>query len=185
MDEGFCFFATAIGSCAIAWRGPLIVAVQLPEETTQRAHARMQRRMEGVESMGEATPPPFVAAIIARVQALLEGERDGLMDVPLDMEGVPPFNQRVYEVARAIPPGRTLTYGEVAAQLGDPGSARAVGQALGHNPFAPIVPCHRILAAGGQGGGFSANGGVATKLRMLQIERARFGAAPGLFDDWA
>ena len=178
--EGFCFFSTPIGACAIAWRGEAIVAVQLPEETEQRARARMQRRLA---SMAEAPPPAFVQAIIARVRALLEGERDPLLDVPLDMEGVPPFNQRVYEIARAIPPGRTLTYGEVATQLGDPGSARAVGQALGHNPFAPIVPCHRILAAGGQGGGFSANGGVATKLRMLQIERARFGAAPGLFDD--
>jgi methylated-DNA-[protein]-cysteine S-methyltransferase len=178
--EGFCFFDTPIGACAIAWRGDVIVGVQLPEETQPRARARLQRRHG---AMIEATPPAHVQAIAARVRALLEGERDDLLDVPLDMEGVPPFNQRVYRIARAIPPGRTLTYGEVATQLGDPGAARAVGQALGHNPFAPIVPCHRILAAGGQGGGFSANGGVATKLRMLQIERARFGAAPGLFDD--
>ena len=178
--EGFCFFETHIGVCAIAWRGQAIIAVQLPEETPQRTRARMQRR---ADATAQAPPPPHVRAIIERVKALLEGERDGMLDVPLDMQGVPPFHQRVYEIARAIPPGRTLTYGEVATKLGDPGSARAVGQALGHNPFAPIVPCHRVLAADGQGGGFSANGGVATKLRMLQIERARFGAAPGLFDD--
>jgi methylated-DNA-[protein]-cysteine S-methyltransferase len=98
------------------------------------------------------------------------------------MRDVPEFNQRVYAAARAIPPGRTLTYGEVAQQIGEPGAARAVGQALGHNPFAPVVPCHRILAAGNGGGGFSAEGGVATKLRMLQIEHARMGPQPSLFD---
>ncbi|RZJ10583.1 MAG: MGMT family protein, partial [Haliea sp.] len=106
-----------------------------------------------------------------------------LSDIPLDMAGVPPFHRRVYEIARAIPPGRVLTYGEVAQRLGEPGAARAVGQALGHNPFAPVIPCHRVLAANRQGGGFSAGGGVSTKLRMLEIERAQFGAAPGLFDD--
>ncbi len=87
-----------------------------------------------------------------------------------------------WPLARTIPPGTTLTYGEIAARLGNPGHARAVGQALGSNPFAPVVPCHRVLAAGGRSGGFSANGGVATKLRMLQIERASFNG-PGLFDD--
>jgi methylated-DNA-[protein]-cysteine S-methyltransferase len=105
-----------------------------------------------------------------------------LLDLPLDMEGVPPFHRRVYELARAIPPGEVLTYGEVARRLGDPGASRAVGQALGHNPYAPVVPCHRVLAAGGRSGGFSAEGGAATKLKMLEIERARFGGAPGLFD---
>jgi len=88
----------------------------------------------------------------------------------------------VYEITRAIPPGRTLTYGEVARRLGDPNAARAVGQALGHNPFAPVVPCHRVLAAHSGAGGFSAEGGVVTKLRMLQIEKAQMGSEPGLFD---
>ncbi len=85
-------------------------------------------------------------------------------------------------MARAIPPGRTLTYGQIAAQLGEPGAARAVGQALGHNPFAPVVPCHRILAAGNRSGGFSAHGSTDTKLRMLEAEGARFGSQPGLFE---
>ena len=97
------------------------------------------------------------------------------------MEGVPPFHQRVYVRTRAIPPGRTITYGELATDIGEPGAARAVGQALGLNPFAPIVPCHRILAAASRSGGFSAPGGVDTKLKMLLIERASFGE-PGLFD---
>jgi methylated-DNA-[protein]-cysteine S-methyltransferase len=139
----------------------------------------MQRRFPGV---AETPPPSWVSAIVVRVQALLKGQPDGLLDVPLDMTGVPPFHQRVYAVARAIAPGHTLTYGEVAAALGEPGAARAVGQALGHNPFAPVVPCHRVLAAGARSGGFSATGGVDTKLRMLLAEGARFGREPGLFD---
>jgi methylated-DNA-[protein]-cysteine S-methyltransferase len=126
-------------------------------------------------------PPGFVAAAIARIQALLQGGADDLADLPLDLEGVPDFQRRVYAVTRAIPPGEVLTYGEVARRVGEPGAARAVGQALGHNPFAPVVPCHRVLAAGGKSGGFSAEGGALTKLRMLEIEKARFGREPGLF----
>ena len=121
---------------------------------------------------------------VAAISALLAGQptepRD-LGHLVLDMEGVPPFHQRVYALARQIPPGETVTYGELARQLGEPGAARAVGQALGANPFAPVVPCHRILAAHSGSGGFSAPGGVDTKLRMLLAERARFGG-PGLFD---
>ena len=112
----------------------------------------------------------------------LSGAAVDLSTVPLDMERVPAFERRVYEVARTIPPGQTLTYGEVAARLGDPGAAREVGQALGRNPFAVIVPCHRVVAAGGKTGGFSATGGVTTKLRLLEIERARLRSEPTLFD---
>jgi methylated-DNA-[protein]-cysteine S-methyltransferase len=178
--SGFCLFDTAIGSCGIAWgdRGQ-IVGTQLPETDEEGTRVRMRTRFPGAP---ELDPPPEVTAVTKRIRALLEGHRDPLLDVPLDMGDVPSFNQRVYEIARAIPPGRTLTYGEVAARLGDPGAARAVGQALGHNPFAPVVPCHRVLAAGTGAGGFSAAGGVATKLRMLQIEKAQLGADPGLFD---
>ena len=89
------------------------------------------------------------------------------------MDGVPEFHRRVYEAARAIPPGNTLSYGDIAKRVGAPGAARAVGQALGRNPFPIVVPCHRVLAAGGKIGGFSAQGGVATKRRMLAIEGAR------------
>ena len=177
--SGFCLFDTAIGACALAWGERGIVRVQLPERDEGTTRARMRRQLPGVP---EAEPPPDVRAVVERVTALLAGTPDPMLDVPLDMGGETEFHQRVYEVARAIPPGRTLTYGEVALRIGEPGAARAVGQALGHNPFAPIVPCHRVLAAGTQGGGFSANGGVATKLRMLQIEKAQLGPEPGLFD---
>jgi len=114
--------------------------------------------------------------------ALLRGEASDLSAVALDLSGVEPFARRVYEVARTIAAGGTLTYGEIAARLGDRALARDVGQALGQNPFPLIVPCHRVLAAGGKAGGFSANGGVATKLRLLSIEGARLTDEPTLFD---
>jgi methylated-DNA-[protein]-cysteine S-methyltransferase len=176
--QGCCLFETAIGPCGIAWTADAIAAVQLPEGSPQGTRRRMLRYTGEVP---EAEAPVFVHAAIARIQALLQGARDDLADLPLDMEGVPEFHQRVYAVARAIPPGEILTYGEVARRVGEPGAARAVGQALGHNPFAPVVPCHRVLAAGGRSGGFSAEGGARTKLRLLEIEGARFDDEPGLF----
>jgi methylated-DNA-[protein]-cysteine S-methyltransferase len=178
-NAGFALFATAIGRCGIAWGERALIGVQLPESSDTGTRARLLR---GLQPLEESEPPQWVGLAIIRIQALLNGMQDDLTDIPLDMEAVPPFHRRVYEITRAIPPGRTLTYGEVAQRLGDPGAARAVGQALGHNPFAPVVPCHRVLAAGSAGGGFSAEGGVATKLRMLQIENARMGPEPGLFD---
>lgn len=176
---GFCLFETALGACGIAWNGSALVGVQLPERDEAAGLARMRSRFP---LLLEADPPQWVRAAMVRIQALLAGQPDDLADIPLDMEDIPPFHRRVYEIARAIPPGRTLTYGEVAQQLGEPGAARAVGQALGRNPFAPVIPCHRVLAARSGAGGFSAEGGVATKLRMLQIENAQLGPEPGLFD---
>ena len=176
---GFCLFDTPLGACGLAWGPQGVVGAQLPEGDKEATRARMRRRFPGTP---EVQPPPLMQSVIMRVAGLLAGHPDPLLDVALDMAGVTAFHQRVYRITRAIPPGRTLTYGEVAAGLGEPGAARAVGQALGHNPFAPIVPCHRVLAAGSGGGGFSADGGVATKLRMLQIEKAQLGSEPGLFD---
>jgi methylated-DNA-[protein]-cysteine S-methyltransferase len=177
--QGFCVFETSIGHCAVAWAHDALLGVQLPLASEEATRVVMQRRFPLAP---EASPAGFVQQVIGRICGLLQGERDTLSDVPLNMSGVPPFHQRVYEVTRGIPPGRTLTYGEVAAELGDAGAARAVGQALGHNPFAPVVPCHRVLAARNASGGFSAEGGVATKLRLLQIEHAQLGHEPGLFD---
>src|SRR4051812_41977033 len=174
-----CLFATAIGDCGIAWTDAAIAAVQLPETDAEGTRRRLLR-YTGDVPQGHA--PDFVVAAIARIQALLQGAHDDLCDLPLELEGVPPFHRKVYDITRAIPPGEVLTYGEVARRAGEPGAARAVGQALGKNPFAPVVPCHRVLAAGGRSGGFSAEGGADTKLKMLEIEAARFGGTPGLFD---
>lgn len=179
--QAYALFATPIGHCGMAWSAHGLTGVQLPEQDEAATRARMARRFPLCH---EGLAPPAVQAAMDAVVALLSGtptEPADLGNVLLDLDGVPPFHQRVYALARRLLPGETVTYGEMAAQLGEPGAARAVGQALGANPFAPVVPCHRILAAGGGAGGFSANGGVSTKLRLLLIERARFNG-PGLFD---
>ena len=164
---GFTLFDTAIGRLAIAWGGRGVVGVQLPQGKEVATRARLKKRFPGAS---EAAPPPDVQRALDAIAALLRGDASDLSAVPLDMDAVPDFHRRVYEVARAIPPGVTASYGEVAARLGAPGAARAVGQALGRNPFAIVVPCHRVLAANGRIGGFSADGGIATKLRLLSIE---------------
>jgi O-6-methylguanine DNA methyltransferase len=178
--RGFALFDTAIGACGIAWGERGLVGVQLPEASEARMRARMRRRFPATP---EAPPPPSVQRAIEGIVQLLQGEAIDLAAIALDMAGVPSFDRRVYEIARTIPPGVTLSYGDIAARLGAPDEARAVGQALGQNPCPLVVPCHRVLAAGGKVGGFSANGGIATKLRLLSIERARTSAAPSLFED--
>jgi methylated-DNA-[protein]-cysteine S-methyltransferase len=178
-DLGFALFETALGPCGIAWGLHGIVGVQLPERDAARTRARMARRHPGAQ---EGSPPEEVARAIAGIQALLAGERRGLSEVALDMASVGAFERRVYAVARAIPPGATLSYGEVAARIGEPRAAREVGQALGKNPFPIVVPCHRVVATGGKSGGFSAPGGRDTKLRLLRIEGAEAAAQGGLFD---
>jgi methylated-DNA-[protein]-cysteine S-methyltransferase len=168
--RGFALFETALGACGIAWSEGGVVSVQLPERDMAATRARLLTRSADAR---ETLPPPGVQRAIDAIVSLLDGESSDLSFVALDMEGVPDFHRRVYEVARTIPPGATLSYGEIAARLGDPGSARAVGQALGRNPFPIVVPCHRVLAAGGRTGGFSARGGTKTKLTLLAIEGAQ------------
>jgi O-6-methylguanine DNA methyltransferase len=168
-EQGFALFDTSVGRCGIAWGKQGVTCVRLPEGDDDETRAWMARRFPAAR---EGKPSPAARHAIDGMVALLRGEACDLSTVKLDMEGVPAFHQRVYVEARRIGPGATLTYGEVAARIGVPGSARAVGQALGRNPFAIVVPCHRVLAAGGKTGGFSARGGVATKVRMLTIEGA-------------
>jgi len=184
--DGWALFDTAIGACGIAWAPAGLTGALLPDADPARTGVRMRRRFAGV---AETEPPPPVTGWIAAMQAVLRGEVRGeaaaaqqlLASLPIDWAGVPAFHRRVYDVARAVPPGRTLTYGDIAERLGDAGAARAVGQALGANPFAPFVPCHRVLGAAGWHGGFSAPGGVDTKRRMLLIEDARPDDQPTLF----
>ena len=167
---GFALFETAIGVCGIAWSDGGLISVQLPERNDDATRARLARRCAGAH---EALAPPEVQRAIDAIVSLLDGEATDLSFITLDMDGVPDFHRRVYDVARTIRPGATLSYGDIAARLGDPGSARAVGQALGRNPFVLVVPCHRVVAARGKTGGFSANGGTATKLTLLAIEGAQ------------
>jgi methylated-DNA-[protein]-cysteine S-methyltransferase len=166
--HGVRLFDTAIGRCGIAWGDRGVVAVQLPDGSDQRTLGRMRGRVPG--AIHDGAPPVAVRRAVDGITALLRGEDVDLSDIALDMDRVPEFDRRVYEVARTIPPGTTMSYGEIAARVGAPREARAVGQALGRNPFAIVVPCHRVVAANGAIGGFSAHGGTATKLRLLSIE---------------
>ena len=165
--EGLAFFDTKIGTCGIAWGEHGIRGVQLPESDADATRARLQRRFPNATV--SQTPVDILLAI-GRVVALLRGQRVDLSPVVLDMTGLSDFDKRVYIAARSIPPGHTKTYGEIARLIGEPNAAREVGAALGRNPFAIIVPCHRVLAANGKAGGFSAAQGVKTKLELLNIE---------------
>jgi methylated-DNA-[protein]-cysteine S-methyltransferase len=169
MTTGFTVFDTAIGPCGLAWRDDVVIGTSLPEGSASRTRAWLEKRFPDAV---EGPPPSPVRSAVDGIVALLAGERRDLAEIELDLAAVPEFNRRAYEIARTIPPGKTLTYGDIAHRLGMPGSAQAVGQAMGHNPFPIVVPCHRVLAAGGRDGGFSARGGVATKRRMLVIEGA-------------
>jgi methylated-DNA-[protein]-cysteine S-methyltransferase len=179
----FTLFHTTIGYCGIVWSARGIAGVQIAEKSEQATRNHVTRRYPDAH---EAEPPPDVQRGIADIAALLNGEAKELSHITLDLDGVPNFNRRVYEVARTIRPGAAMSYGEIAARLGDRGLARDVAQALAQNPFPVVVPCHRVLATGGKMGGFSAPGGVRTKLRMLSIEGAQVGE-PMLFDrlPWA
>ena len=172
----FTLFDTPIGTCSLVWKGDTIVGLRLPEASSATTRARITRRWPGAE---EQAPPPVMQAVIDRVLDLLAGGKVDLSDVPLDFGEAPEFHQRAYAVARTIPPGQTMTYGEIAKRLGAPQESREVGQAMGRNPIAILMPCHRVLGADGKMGGFSANGGVAIKRRILEIEgAAALGAGP-------
>jgi len=174
---GFALFDSEIGRCGIAWTAQGVVALSLPEARDAATRARLLARCPEAT---EQPPPRPVARAIKTIGRLLRGARGDQVsfdDLTLHMEGLPAFHRRVYETVRGIPAGTTLSYGEVATRLGSPGSARAVGQALGKNPFPIVVPCHRVLAAGGKPGGFSANGGLDTKTRMLTLEGVEIGPA--------
>lgn len=178
MMKSFALFETAIGNCAIVWSARGVVGVQLPETNAAATRARVLRRFPDAQ---EAPPLADIQRAIDGIVALLAGEKRDLTDIAIDDEGQTNFNKRVYAIARKIPPGQTMTYGEIAERLGDRTLARAVGQAMGENPTPVIMPCHRVLAAGGKTGGFSASGGVVTKLRLLTIEGAQPGG-PTLFE---
>jgi len=178
-NQHYALFDTAVGTCGIEWGPRGINGVQLPMGNPEKTEKRIRQRHGEIS---EAEPTMDVRRAIDRIVELLEGHADDLTDIALDLEGVPAFNRSVYEIARTIPPGKTLTYGDIAKRLGGVELSRDVGQALGRNPCPIVVPCHRVLAAGNKPGGFSANGGVSTKLKMLAIEGAMVNHTPSLFD---
>lgn len=166
---GYGLVDTALGPCGLAWSGERLCGAQLPEIDAPATLTTLLRRFPRAQAM---ELPPWVAPIAVKLQAALAGQSTDFSGLDFDMDWASPFSQRVWRYALAIPWGQTRSYGEVALHLGSPGAARAVGHALGANPFAPLVPCHRILAQGRASGGFSAPGGARTKLALLEIEGA-------------
>lgn len=177
--SAFTTFATAIGDCALAWNRTGITAAWLPETSAARLRSRIAQR---VADAHETEPEGRVAEAVAMIRSLLRGERTALGAIRIDDSRLDAFDRRVYAAARTIAPGRVVTYAELAARVGSDANARAVGQSLGRNPFPIVVPCHRIVAASGELGGFSAPGGTATKRRLLTIEDARRDGVDDLFD---
>jgi methylated-DNA-[protein]-cysteine S-methyltransferase len=178
-EIGFTLFDTAIGRCGIAWSERGVVAVRFPERSDDATRGRILRHFPDAQQKALSAA---AQRAIDGIVALLRGEPRDLRDVTVDMDDVPDFNRQVYDVARGIGPGTTLTYGEVAERLGDRNLARDVAQALSQNQTPIVVPCHRVMAAGGKTGGFSAPGGVKTKLKLLSIEGAQLEQGPMLFD---
>jgi methylated-DNA-[protein]-cysteine S-methyltransferase len=176
--NNYAVFETAIGWAGIAWSEQALIGAHLPERDPSIVRRSLGRKFPDAE---EDKVPDSFASLVERIRALMQGEKVDLSDAPLDFERVPEFNAKVYEITRRIPAGETLTYGEIAAQLGDRLLARDVGAALGKNPWPIIVPCHRVTAAGGKLGGFSARGGAQTKLKLLVIEGAPAAGQADLF----
>ncbi len=170
----YSIFETVIGWAGLAWSEDGLVGAHLPERDREVVRKSILRRVPGAI---EAEPTPEVATLIEGVRALMRGEKPDLSQARIDFTRVPEFNAKVYEITRRIPAGETLTYGEIAVKLGDRLLARDVGAALGKNPWPIIVPCHRVTAAGGKLGGFTARGGAETKLKLLEIEGAAAAAA--------
>jgi methylated-DNA-[protein]-cysteine S-methyltransferase len=167
---GFALFDTSIGRCGVVWGDDGIVTVQLPERSVAAMRARL-RRFAG--DAGETAPSDTVADAIEAIRDHLAGTGAELDDVRLDMSEVPDADRRVYELLRDTGHGSRTTYGQLARELGPPATPRTVGAALARNRFAPVVPCHRVVAADGRLGSFSAHGGLATKLRLLAAESPR------------
>ena len=177
-EQSYVLFETALGACGIVWSARGVAGVQLPEKDAATTRARLRRRHTEAR---EAVPPSEIKEAMEAIVALLAGEPRDLTNIVVDDSAISDFNRRVYAIARKIPAGATMTYGEIAERLGDKTLSRAVGQAMGENPTPIIMPCHRVLAANGKSGGFSGAGGVVTKLKLLTIEGAEPNG-PTLFD---
>jgi methylated-DNA-[protein]-cysteine S-methyltransferase len=177
--HGYTTFDTSVGRCGIAWGMAGIVGVQLPEAREIETRRRLLKQFPEAR---ELRPPADVDFAVEGIAALLRGQAIDLTDVPLDMDGLPAFNRRVYETLRMIPRGETRIHADIATHIGASGAVYSVGQAIARNPFALIVPCHRALAIAGQTSGFAGNGGIVTKSRLLSIEGALGTRATNLFD---
>jgi methylated-DNA-[protein]-cysteine S-methyltransferase len=177
--RAYTIFDSAIGRCGIAWGQAGIVGVQLPEAREIETRKRLFQLYPDAREM---RPPLNTEAAIEGITALLRGEMGDVSEVTLDIAGIHAFDQRVYQIARRIPRGETLTYNEIAVQMGASGAVRSVAQAIARNPFVVIVPCHRVLEAGGYADKISPHGGVISKRRLLSIEGTPSPSSKTLFD---
>ncbi len=174
--ERYCLFETGLGTCGIAWSEAGVVRLQLPERTRERTAGRIRQ----VDREKVDVPPRAIGELIGQLVAYFAGQQVDLSGVAVDLSRVPAFHRSIYCALRKVGWGETATYGELARRAGAPGAARAVGQAMGRNPVPIIIPCHRVLAAGGRIGGFSAYGGALTKERLLALEGVHPSGTPPL-----
>ena len=175
-QAAYSLFETPLGWCGIAWSqiasadaSYAVTLLQLPEATAELTESRIARNCGGAQ---RTELPSQILSISSRVRRHLQGDLQDFRDIPVDLHLAGPFVRRVCELTREIPVGRTVTYADIATKLGRPSLTRAVGRALGRNPIPLIIPCHRVMAAHGKPGGFSAFGGRATKAKLLAIEGA-------------
>ncbi|MDO9417799.1 methylated-DNA--[protein]-cysteine S-methyltransferase [Pararhizobium sp.] len=172
MTETYHIFETAYGYCGIDWNANGITRLQLPARDAATTDKNMRRQAPDADP---GLPAPGISEVIAAVKRYFEGEIVNFANLTLDLDGQEPFFKEIYASLRQVPWGETTTYGTLAKALGaGPEAARDVGQAMAKNPIPLIIPCHRVLAAGGKVGGFSAPGGAAAKVRMLELEGVRF-----------
>lgn len=165
----FTVFPTAWGVAALAWTRAGVCGLWLPEQRRERLLERLTADLDGGR---EQKPDASVARAVDEIQRYFEGERVKF-SATLDLSFATPFARKVYAALRRIPYGRTATYSEIATAVGSPLACRAVGGANARNRIPLLIPCHRVIAAGGKLGGFSAPGGIETKLRLLDLERGR------------
>ena len=177
--SGHLIFETALGFVALAWSEAGLTRLALPEKSREAAARHAGKWRAGPEASDADEAPPFVAETVALVRRYAEGETVDFSALPFDLAGVDPFRRAVYAAALKLAQGEVTTYGELAERAGFAKlTARETGQALGRNPLPLVIPCHRILAAGGKIGGFSAPGGSVTKERLLAHEGVRVGPPP-------
>jgi methylated-DNA-[protein]-cysteine S-methyltransferase len=169
-------FETKLGWCGIAWSDDGISRFRLPDPDREAAERQIRAKGEPQE------PPPHIAAVVAQATRYFAGERIDFSDIGLDLAGVEPFRRAIYDTLRTVGFGKTVTYGELAKRAGAPGptAAQEVGVAMARNPVPLIIPCHRVLAAGGKLGGFSAPGRTEAKERMLTLEGVYINNQPRL-----
>lgn len=173
--SGHLVFETVLGFISVAWSDAGLTRLALPEATREAAERHVRRWTSAGPAVAEADAPGFVAEAVALARRYAQGETVDFTVLPFDLDGIEPFRRAIYAAALKLAQGEVTTYGELAARAGFPTMARETGQALGSNPLPLVIPCHRILAAGGKVGGFSAPGGAATKLRLLAHEGVRLG----------